>query len=346
MYGRASGGYSSRKQGLGPRSNECGEVTKIVQFLRKQWFLMALAAVLALGFTVPGPFLGPANSAPFRNSVVILVLFLMALPLNTADVWRSIKNPMPPLFGSFVNMGVLPLLAWAGSYLLSGQLAIGLIVAAIAPCTLASAAVWTRRAGGNEIVSVLVTLITNGTCFVTAPFWLAVTTGTSAELEIASMVNRLALLVVLPMGAAQLLRQWGSVAETATRLKPVTTVLTQVGILTMVLVGAVRCHANLAGTNWRETVGLGQLLLMVVLAAGVHVIGLVTAYSVSGVLGMTRADRIATAIAGSQKTLMVGLFIAIEYFGGLAILPMVTFHILQLFIDTLVADRWAREASE
>ena len=51
-----------------------------------------------------------------------------------------------------------------------------MIVAATAPCTLASAAVWTRRAGGNDAVAILVTFITNATCFLVTPFWLILMT--------------------------------------------------------------------------------------------------------------------------------------------------------------------------
>jgi hypothetical protein len=38
---------------------------------------------------------------------------------------------------------------------------------------------------------------------------------------------------------------------------------------------------------------------------------------------------------------MVGLAIAID-FGGLAVLPMVAYHIEQLLIDTVLADRLRR----
>ena len=47
---------------------------------------------------------------------------------------------------------------------------------------------------------------------------------------------------------------------------------------------------------------------------------------------------VAVGFAGSQKTLMVGLTIALQ-FGGLTILPMLAYHVLQLLIDTLLANR-------
>ena len=58
------------------------------------------------------------------------------------------------------------------------------------------------------------------------------------------------------------------------------------------------------------------------------------------------ADAIAVAFSGSQKTLMVGAYIALAV-GPLAILPMVAYHAAQLIVDTLVADWWrARSESQ
>ena len=59
-------------------------------------------------------------------------------------------------------------------------------------------------------------------------------------------------------------------------------------------------------------------------------------------MGIGSSDRIAVAIAGSQKTLMVGLYVAIHYFGGLVLIPLVIYHVVQLLMDTVVADLWRR----
>ncbi|MDP7304159.1 MAG: bile acid:sodium symporter, partial [Pirellulaceae bacterium] len=53
-------------------------------------------------------------------------------------------------------------------------------------------------------------------------------------------------------------------------------------------------------------------------------------------------DQIAVAFASSQKTLMVGLLMAMSL--QVSILPMVTYHVMQLLIDTLIADRFRRQA--
>jgi solute carrier family 10 (sodium/bile acid cotransporter), member 7 len=313
----------------------------VAQRLKRQWFLLSLATVLAVGFLLPGPLLPLADSAWLRNGIVAAVLFLMALPLETRVVARTIRRPWAALLGSAMNMGLLPLLAWGASRLLAGELATGVIVAAVAPSTLASAAVWTRRAGGNDAAAILVTLLTNSTCFLTTPLWLSLMTHTQTRLDVAPMIKDLGLLVVTPMALAQLCRLWPVVARTATDAKRFCGTLAQLGILCMVLFGAVKCSTHLATTHWREVVSPADLAMMIGVVVGLHLAALWIGYGLARSLRMSHGDQMAVAFAGSQKTLMVGLYVAINYFGGLTILPMVAYHVAQLFVDTLIADRWA-----
>jgi solute carrier family 10 (sodium/bile acid cotransporter), member 7 len=320
------------------------------RFLAKQWFLVALAGVLLAGFLLPGPFRPLASAAWLRSGIVATVLFLMALPMESRVVLQTIRAPWAALLGSAINMGAMPLLAWGASHLLSGELAVGLIVASVAPCTLASAAVWTRRAGGNDTTAILVTLLTNATCFLTTPLWLKLLTRTETQMELVPMILRLGLLVVLPMTLAQLLRLSPFVAELATRRRAVGSSLAQIGILAMVLIGAVNASEHLPGAAGADggasAIRSTQLALMILVTLGLHATGLVLGYAVARMLGFGRPNRIAVAVAGSQKTLMVGLFVALNYFGGVAILPMISYHVGQLFLDTFAADWWAREQEE
>ena len=187
--------------------------------LARQWFLLALAGVLSLGFFCPSPFHAFSDSVAIRNSIVASVLFVMALPLQTTLVWQTLRRPGPALLGSAINMGLLPLLAWPLAGVLGGDLRIGILVAATAPCTLASAAVWTRRAGGNDAAAILVTILTNATCFLVTPFWLLIMTRQAADLDVREMVAKLGFLVVLPMVAAQLLRLIPRIARWTTGKK-------------------------------------------------------------------------------------------------------------------------------
>ena len=305
-------------------------------FLARRWFLIVLVAVLALGFGAHDWLAKLAQAAP-KNLIVALVLFFMSLPLDARAMWHAMSRPGPALLATVVNSAVVPLLAWSVAPWLTPEFGIGLVIIAAIPCTLASAAVWTRRAGGNDAVALMVTMITNLTCFLVTPAWLRVITNTEASLDFYSMMRQLLLFVVLPILVAQLCRLRLEVANWATRRKVELSAFSQCGILSIVFFGAIDGGARLASgedasIHWQDW---AMMLLAVNL---VHAAALFLGHLLALLFRLDRADRIAVGFAGSQKTLAIGLAIGPQYFGGLTILPMIAYHVCQLLFDTLVID--------
>jgi sodium/bile acid cotransporter 7 len=284
-----------------------------------------------------------AEAAWLRSAVVATVLFLMALPLPAETTWRAMRRPAAPLLGFAVNFGLLPLAAWGLSLVLRDDTAAGFLVAAATPCTLASAAVWTRRAGGNDSAALLVTVLTNALCFVITPLWLTLTLGSRAQgvsIDAGEMVSDLALLVVLPMAAGQLARLYGPLGSWATRRGKPLGVAAQCGILTMVLMGAIRTGEMLHNQPGESAFAWWDWAAMTAATLGLHLGMLACGIALAAGLRLPREDRIAVGISGSQKTLMVGLQVALAC--QILILPMVVYHVGQLIVDTVIADRWRR----
>jgi sodium/bile acid cotransporter 7 len=281
----------------------------MLAFVYRRWFLLALVLVLFAGIGWPDAMQPIVPWLP-GDVILAVVTFTMALPLG-----------------------------WLASRMLPAELAVGVILAATVPCTLASAAVWTRRAGGNDAVAFLVTMITNLACFLVIPAWLLLLVGIRADVDFREIVLGLMLLVVLPILTAQVLRQWPLIGSWATRHKELLSGLAQLGVLLMVFVGAVNCGERLAAVDSSSIASSGNIAMMIVAVTMVHVILLVMGFSLSRMFRIARADAIGVAFSGSQKTLMVGAYLAMAV-GPLAILPMVAYHAAQLVIDTLIADRW------
>ncbi len=319
----------------------------------RQWFLVALALVLTLGLLLHAP-LGPFSEAKwFQHALVMGVLFVTALPVETSALVRAIRRPWVPLLGIAMNSVAVPLMAWGvGNALgLPTDLRHGLMVAGAVPCTLATAAVWTRRAGGNDTAAIMVTIVTNASCFLVTPAWLRMTTNVvNVRVDFSAMIQQLGLVIVLPMLLAQLVRQRSSWGAWATRSKAALGGFAQCGVLTMILMGAIKCGQQLAQLhnanelpNSRQT-PLSALALMIAGVLIVHVTCLAMGMMLARLLKFDREDQIAVGFAGSQKTLMVGLHVSLQYFGGLTILPMVAYHVGQLIVDTLVADAFRRRS--
>ncbi|MFI4876078.1 MAG: bile acid:sodium symporter family protein [Blastopirellula sp. JB062] len=319
----------------------------MIRFAVRYWFLILLAAAIGVGFGF-SPALQFVTTIPYlQNGIVVLVLFLMAFPLEFGDLHDAARRPAPAIFGTLINYGLLPCIAWGGSLLLTGDLRIGVNVAAAIPCTLASAAVWTRKAGGNDVAALVVTIVTNLLCFAVTPIWLKLTTGGSVSLDFGEMVGKLAILVVAPMLIGQLCRIPKPIGRWATAQRAKMSVAAQLGILAMVFLGCIGAGLKLR-TLQDSVPPIGMLAMMLAVVVGVHVAALAFGYRGAKWLGMRPADQIAVGIAGSQKTLMVGLWLANAFYPTqpLAILPLIAYHVSQLFIDTWVADRHLRLQAE
>ncbi len=327
--------------------------------LQKRWFLIALFSLIGAGL-----YLGSHDSAdvarvldtifagPLKSWIVAAVLFLMSVTLESRHFRRAILSPLPVVVAIVINIGLLPpAAALFMRWQTSPDFAVGLLIACSVPCTLAASSVWTRRGGGNDAVSLLVTIITNGLCFLFTPFWLGLFVSESVELDAVQMVWRLALTALLPISIGQMLRVFPLVVSLTARHKTPLGVVAQMAILLIVFDSACDAGGRLNG-NGTSAGGAPDLLAVATVTISsclLHVGAMGLAILTGRVLRLSRYDLIAVAFSSSQKTLPIGVLIATDdsTFGTLypwAVFPMLIFHACQLFIDTSVADHFRGKA--
>ena len=319
--------------------------------LKQRWFLTGLFVLIPAGLLIgrlaPAAQLQHTVSFLPARAVTAIVLFLMSFSLNTSALASSLRRPGPVLWASLVNFGLIPL---ATIGLMSLQTIrdyqIGLMIAASVPCTMASCSVWTRKAGGNDAVSLLVTMLTNGVCFVITPFWMIVATRINVDLGFDAMVVRLAQAVLIPSLIGQLLRLSKPAAVFATANRTQFGVIAQGLILVMVF--AASCRAGIRLQQDEAIPGLGATLLVLSTCIALHLSAMFVGVVGARMFGVSLADQKAIAFASSQKTLPIGVLLA-ETFSRAAgvpfvLFPMLMYHASQLFIDTAIADRYARNS--
>ena len=326
-------------------------------FFYKRWFLTALVVLITTGLTigsnVPTHQLRNLTGWVPPRVITVFVLFLMAFSLDTRQLWAAFRSPQPVVLASLVNFGVIPLFAWLLVSIQSNDdFACGLMIAASVPCTLAAASVWTRRAGGNDAVSLLVTLLTNSTCFLLTPFWLNLTMSRKVSLDVSDMILRLLVVVLIPTLVGQGLRCVPRLARFATNYKTSIGVVAQSCILLLVFVAACDAGTRLTGVG-RAVPTMSAVLLVWGSCVIVHVVSLSVGVLGAKLLRMERAEWTAVAFASSQKTLPIGVYLATDekMFGNpelidghglpFAVFPMIMYHASQLFVDTMIADRLA-----
>jgi sodium/bile acid cotransporter 7 len=275
--------------------------------------------------------------------VVAPALFLMALGLDGARLYGAVVRPLPALWAVVISYGAVPTLGWLGGWLLlHPEMRLGLMISASVPCTLASAVLWTRLAGGNEATALLVILLTTGTSWLATTFWLFLGTGTHVHIDAGVMMTELFLVLVVPVAVGQLLRALKPVARMADRWRGALGVVSRLLILAIILKAAVDFRRKVAQLGGNID-GLDSILITGVVCIGIHLLALAAGLWSSKTLGFDRPNQIAVAFACSQKTLPVALFVFESHFreAPLAVVPLVFYHGGQLFVDTFIAERMA-----
>lgn len=343
----------------GGRTSGVVVASRVGDLVARYWFLLALGTSLAIGFGLTDTVRPLAESSLARSSLTASVLFLMGLTLSAGRITNGLRHPLPSLLAILINTLLVPLLALPALWLLSTEMAGGLIVTALVPCTLASAAVWTRKGGGDEAVAMIASVTTNLACFLVVPLGLWLILGRVAEISATDQIVRLLLWVVIPMVLGQLarrvaLQRWAS--QRAAQLS----LAAQFGILVMVCFGSVASADSMrrasgaierAGTSAVQAeaapavISHGKWIADVwgatLLAIVIHCLAFWFSAWVSRAAGASRPAQLAVAVAGSQKTLMVGLQIALDC--GVSVLPMIIYHVSQLVIDTFFVSCWAAQ---
>lgn len=322
-----------------------------MKVLVKNWFLVGLVILIPLAIVTGWmadhlqPLAQAVDVVPTKWCTAA-ILFLMSLTLNSGRLLAAVKAPLPVAIASGTNQLVIPLLCLPLLWLpWSPDIAVGLMIAASVPCTMAAASLWTRKAEGNDAVSLLVTLLTNGTCFLVAPAWLWVghewfgLVDTSGGLQFRDLVIRLVLTALLPAISGQILRLYGSIRNAVDRNKAMISTVAQSIILTLVFVSAFRGGRQFSGGDLSENLRHTEFLSVWLCCVALHLAAMWIAWKAAVKLKVPEADARACVMAGSQKTLPIGIVLSDASGMPFSILPMLMFHASQMFIDTAVAAK-------
>ena len=325
---------------------------RALRFLKKRWFLVGLMIAIPLGFAL-GSRSGeqkPETFARLATPVICTVLFLMSFTLDSGRLVQALTRPKAVLWALLVNVGLMPLLAFPIARLqMLEDFRVGLIIISTVPCTMAAASVWTRRAGGNDAVSLLVTLLTNGLCFTFTPLWLAWLLGQSVEIDRTAILIKLFWTALVPSALGQIARAALISRLPIDRARGALGSVAMGGVLMVIFGASMKAGPQLA--RLAGGVGLAAAGVMAASAIFLHLTAAAIAYA-GGTRLLSREDAIAALFSGSQKTLPIGILIATDpdMLGSagvpFAMLPLLTFHALQLIVDTLIVDRFRRRTRD
>lgn len=301
--------------------------------------LLLLAILLATVLPVTGP--GRVVAQFVSNSAVFLLFLLNGLRLPRAEVRRGLAHAWFLLPLTLWCFGVMGLAGWAlaaiGAAVLPVQVALGLLFLGVLPSTVQSATAYSSLGGGNVAASVVAAAVLNVLgVFITAPLFSALAGSAAAPFDVAAL-ERVALILLLPFALGQLAQD--AFGHLVREHRQAATWMDRISIAIAVYVafsGAVEQGL------WHKVdlPAWGALLVLVGLFLA---LGFGGAWLLGGALRLSRPDRIAFLFAGAQKSIALGAPLASVLFppavAGLLLLPVLTYHLLQLVLSAPLAAR-------
>lgn len=303
--------------------------------------LLLLAVALASVLPVRGD--GREIAQWISNGAIFMLFFLNGLRLPRAEVLRGAGHwrlLLPLMLWSFGGMALAGFGLWK---LLDGTLhptiALGFLYLGTLPSTVQSATAYSSLAGGNVAMSVVAAAMLNILgVFVTAPLFALLGGGESVALGYDGLI-RLATILLLPFGLGQLLQhRFGHLVREHRMLA------TWMDRSSVAIAVYVAFSAAVEQGIWGQIDG-GDWIELLAGVVAFLAFGFGGAWLLARSLRLARPDAIAMLFAGGQKSIAVGAPLAAILFppalAGLVLLPMLSYHMLQLILSAPLATRLA-----
>ncbi|TPG66431.1 bile acid:sodium symporter family protein [Hymenobacter nivis] len=315
------------------------------------WFLLALAAVVALAYAWPT--LGsPASPVPWKlvtTTGVALVFFFYGLKLSFAQLRAGLRNWRLHTLVQLATFGLFPVLALLVRPLFGGGpsdlLWPSLFFLCALPSTVSTSVVMVSIAGGNLPAAIFNASVSSLLGIVLTPLLtsLVLRTGTDAQ-HLGGLATQLLWQVVLPVGAGIALNS--RLGPLADRHRTALRIFDQVTILLIVFTAFSDSFAEGIFRSYQpaSVLALGAGL------AGLYLLVFGLVWGLGRALRFSRADKIVAVFCGSKKSLVHGSVMASLLFPaaatGLILLPLMLYHSVQIVLASSMAQWLGRQPPE
>ena len=314
---------------------------------RPDWFVLSLIAVVATASILPCHGAGVSFFKALSVFAIASLFFLQGARLSRTAIlsgmthWRLHLAIMGTTFVLFPLLGLAAVALF--QHALPPSLRIGVLFVAALPSTVQSSIALTSIAQGNIPAAICAATASNLIGIVLTPVLLASMMDVhGGGIDFASLWKIVAGLLV-PFVIGHLMRPW--IGNWADRNRAVLAVTDRGSILIVVYTAF---SAAVIRGIWHQlpapTLAAVALIDLMLLGAALAVMTIG-----SRAVGMCRADEISIVFCGSQKSLVTGAPMASVLFSGDAVgmilLPIMIYHMSQLFVCAWLARRYARTAA-
>lgn len=322
-------------------------------WVRSNGFVLGLALAVVLGFLFPGPG-GPGGALHadlVNNCGIALILFLQGLSLSVEKVKKGAGNWRLHLVVQVFTFGIFPLAGlvlhevvphlWPSE---PAPIRDGFLYLCVLPSTISTSVVLTAVAHGNTAAALFNAALSNILGVFLTPVLVQLlmrTTGQSAS--VGPILIKITLLTLVPffvgMGLRPLVLRWVEVHKAwVGRIS---------NAVILFIVYSAFCD-SVQNHIWAQH-GLAMTLLVLLFVVALFSSMSLLIYFTCRLVRMNREDFIAAYFCSVKKTLAMGVPLAMLIFGkrndlSLILLPIMFYHPLQLFVNGLLANHWAKQA--
>ena len=321
----------------------------LFKHLKSHWFSLAMLGLFFIAWVAPSL---PAwiNSGGYAKIAAIMIIFFFSgLSLKTEEIAHGFTNWRLHLAIQGFCYLFLPLFTWILLSLFGGGLHEGLIIGfsllAVLPITISSCVVFTQLAEGNFAAALFNAVLGNVMGIVVSPALFLLMLGTtdiSIELDTMRIITRLGMLVVAPLIVGQVVHVF--VKEHTKKLKKIGSVVNRWCILLIVYFAFGQIF-----TGDAIQASFTGMILPLLLIVPYHLVILWFTWAGGRLFRFSPPDRIAMLFCASQKTLAMGLpliaavMAARPNLEGLATLPVIIYHPIQLLVAGFLVERLQRQ---
>lgn len=306
-------------------------------------WLLSAAVLLATLFPVQGQAKQIAQIA--FNAGIFLIFLLHGIRLERSEVRSGLQNVRLQgtifiwVFGVMLAIGLT--LSNAIDQVLPGDVVLGFLFLGVLPTTVQSATSYCAIAKGNVAASVVASAFINLIGVLLSPLLFALL-ASAAGVEITTdTVFKIAAILVLPFALGQIFQRW--LRPFVTRHKDLTGWLDKGAIALAVYVSF---SAAIIAGMWTRVSGMEFFWLALALSIWL-ILAFAGTWILGGLMGFARGDRKTLLFSGAQKSVAIGAPLAAIIFAperaGLVILPLIFYHLAQLFISAPIAVRLAED---
>lgn len=312
--------------------------------IRLDPFVLSLLSFAALGIFLPVRGTAFDYALIASEIAVMLLFFLHGFRLPTSQVLVGLGAWQVHLLILAVTFGLFPLMGLTFRFFAEGHVSAlvisGIIYLTLVPSTVQAAVALTSISGGDRSIAVVAASGSSLLGVLITPLLVGVLLSQDTHIDASSVLRIIGLLFV-PFLVGQVARRFVKIPDKESDSGLVA--FDKFMVLFIVYIGFS------SGTNagvW-ESVSWPDLLTVVAVCGAMYAIAAAVSWQLGQFFGRSR--QIAMFFAGTNKSLMAGLPMALVLFSGntlgLMVLPLMIFHQLQLIVGSVLARRFSQNGS-